>query len=53
MTSTGFEVKIQEWDYQDGLHDFETVNYMVIEEGEHVLPKGINVETGTFEETRW
>jgi len=53
VTSTGFEVRIQEWDYLDGIHDFETVSYMVMEKGRHVLPNGINVEAGTFEENRW
>ncbi len=53
VTSTGFEVRIQEWDYLDGLHDFETVSYMVMEKGTHELPNGIQVAAGFFEAKRW
>ncbi|MBC2717812.1 MAG: DNRLRE domain-containing protein [Desulfobacteraceae bacterium] len=53
VTSTGFEVRIQEWDYMDGDHDFETVSYIVMEEGRHELPNGINVEAGIFEANCW
>ena len=39
----------QEWEYLDGWHAYETVGYMVMEAGHHVLNTGIHVEAGTFE----
>jgi hypothetical protein len=32
---TGFELRIQEWDYLDGTHASEIVNYIVMERGHH------------------
>jgi len=52
VTSTGFEIRIQEWEYLDGDHGFEMVSYIVMEEGRHELPNGIQVEAGTFEENK-
>ncbi len=52
VTLSGFEIRIQEWDYLDGNHARETVSYMVMESGRYVLPNGINVEAGTFESNR-
>ena len=49
VTKTGFEVRIQEWDYLDGYHDFETVSYIIMEAGRHTLSGGIQVEAGFFE----
>ena len=49
VTSNGFEIRIQEWEYLDGRHVYETVGYVVMEAGHHVLPTGIHVEAGTFE----
>jgi hypothetical protein len=49
VTSTGFDVRLQEWDYQDGMHATETVNYLVMERGHHVLSDGTQVEAGTFD----
>ena len=43
-----FEVRIQEWDYLDGNHSSEKVNYLVIESGSYVLPGGTRVEAGQF-----
>jgi hypothetical protein len=31
VTSTQFEIRLQEWDYLDGIHPFETVNWVVVE----------------------
>lgn len=44
----GFEIRLQEWDYQDGTHAPETVNYIVMEKGVHTLADGRKVEAGTF-----
>ena len=49
VTSVGFEIRVQEWEYLDGWHAYETVGYMVMEAGHHVLPTGIHVEAGTIE----
>ncbi|RJP41174.1 MAG: DNRLRE domain-containing protein [Desulfobacteraceae bacterium] len=49
VTLNGFEIRIQEWDYLDGRHTYETVGYMVMEAGSYELPNGIKVEAGTFE----
>ena len=49
---TGFEVRIHEWDYLDGVHGYEQVSYIVMEKGSYVLngPEGtpIVIEAGTF-----
>lgn len=45
---TGFWVRIQEWDHQDGIHAFETLHYIVMEQGTHRLPNGQQVEAGTL-----
>ncbi|WP_408648090.1 PKD domain-containing protein [Thiocapsa bogorovii] len=45
---TGFWIRIQEWDYLDGIHGFETVNYIAVEKGSHLLPNGDRIEAGTF-----
>jgi hypothetical protein len=58
VDSTGFDICVQEWDYLDGVHGVETVPYLVMEQGDYTLPKGIRVEagkidtdaTGTFQE---
>ncbi len=31
VTSTGFQVRLQEWQYQNGTHDIEQLGYMVVE----------------------
>jgi PKD repeat protein len=48
VEATGFWIRIQEWDYLDGIHGFETVNYIAIERGSHTLKNGARVEAGTF-----
>lgn len=45
---TGFRIRIQEWDYQDGRHAPETLHYVAMERGIHTLPTGGRVEAGTF-----
>jgi hypothetical protein len=48
VTSTGFDVRLYEWNYLDGSHVVETVNYLVVEKGRTTLPNGSIVEAGTF-----
>ena len=49
VDATGFEIRVQEWDYLDGIHAEETVGYMVMERGTYALPDGTMVEAGTFD----
>ncbi|RJP92374.1 MAG: hypothetical protein C4518_06890 [Desulfobacteraceae bacterium] len=49
VTAEGFEMRVQEWDYQDGIHGLESVSYIVMEAGNHTLPDGTMVEAGNFQ----
>jgi hypothetical protein len=48
VDSSGFEIRIQEWDYLDGNHTIEMVGYLVIERGSHTLADGTQLEAGQF-----
>lgn len=37
VTAAGFEYQIDEWDYLDGVHGQETLNYLAIEPGNHTI----------------
>ncbi|GAA5131695.1 DUF1800 family protein [Luteolibacter yonseiensis] len=37
VSATGFEYQIDEWDYLDGVHGQETLNYLAIEPGTHTI----------------
>jgi PKD repeat protein len=52
VTPTGFDIRVQEWDYLDGIHAVETVSYLVMERGHHILSNGIQVEADTFDTSR-
>lgn len=47
VTGSSFEIALDEWDYLDGRHSFETVGYFVAEAGRHVLPDGTVIEAGS------
>lgn len=47
VTDTGFEFQIDEYDYQDGIHGAETVSWLAISEGTHVLANGSTLVAGT------
>jgi hypothetical protein len=47
VTSLGFEIQIDEWDYLDGAHATETVGWVAIEAGRHVLANGVTIEAGS------
>ena len=49
VEATGFEIRIQEWDYLDGMHDAETVSYLVMERGNYTLADGTRIEAGLFD----
>lgn len=46
-TETGFEVKLDEWDYLDGRHGLETVSWVAVSEGTHTLSDGRVLQAGT------
>ncbi len=49
VSTQGFDIKIQEWGYLDGVHAEELVSYIVIESGSHVLNGRTLIEAGRFE----
>ena len=48
INETSFEIRLQEWDYQDGTHTAETISYMVIEQGIYTLDNGSKIEAASF-----
>jgi len=48
VTSNGFEICLQEWEYLDGTHVRESVGYFVMERGQYRLSDGTMIEAGTF-----
>jgi hypothetical protein len=48
VDSSGFDIRIQEWDYLDGSHANETVGYLVMERGIFTLDDGTQIEAGRF-----
>jgi len=49
VQNNSFEVKVEEWQYLDGSHVNESLNYLVLEKGVHDLGNGSNLEVGTLE----
>jgi hypothetical protein len=49
VDAKGFEIRVQEWDYLDDIHTLETVGYLAMERGSHILDDGTRVEAGRFE----
>jgi hypothetical protein len=48
VNRTGFDIRVQDWDYLDGTHALETVGYIVMERGHYTLDDGTIVEAGRF-----
>lgn len=48
VDSSGFDVRVQEWDYLDGVHRFERMSYLVVASGSHTLANGARVEAGVI-----
>ncbi len=44
----GFEIRLQEWDYQEQTHSEESVSYLVMERGHFTLEDGTVLEAGSF-----
>ncbi len=56
VTSTSFQIHIDEWDYLDGRHrNGETVDYLVMEAGEYALEDGTVIMAGnrSTQDHRW
>ncbi len=49
VTSEGFEVQIDEWEYLDGRHVAETISWLAVERGTHTLPDGAVLQAGRAE----
>jgi hypothetical protein len=49
VDSSGFDIRVQEWDYLDGSHTTETVSFMAMEQGVYTLSGGTLIEAGTFD----
>jgi hypothetical protein len=49
IDGAGFEIRIQEWDYLNGLHAVESVSYIAMERGSYTLSNGTMVEAGQFQ----
>ena len=47
VSETGFEFQLDEWDYLDGSHIAETVSWMAVEAGHHVLSDGREIHAGS------
>ncbi len=48
LSADSFEIRLQEWDYQDGTHPTELVNFIVAEQGIITLGDGAQLEIGQF-----
>ncbi len=48
VTSTGFEARVQEWNYLDGKHAFEKFSFLAMEKGVYTLSNGTRIEAGSF-----
>ncbi|MGE4559748.1 MAG: hypothetical protein AB7E77_06095, partial [Desulfobulbus sp.] len=48
VTSEGFDIRLAQWPYQDGVHGQEFVSYLVLEQGRTVLADGSVIEAGSF-----
>ncbi|ADE16336.1 Fibronectin type III domain protein [Nitrosococcus halophilus Nc 4] len=47
ITSDGFDIRVQEWDYRDGWHTQEKVHFIAMEKGHYILPDGTKIEAGS------
>ncbi len=46
IDSSGFSIRLQDWDYMNDSHTAETVGYLVMERGTHTLSDGTQIEAG-------
>ena len=48
VTPGGFQLRFQEWDYQNGTHANENIPYLALEPGRYMLSDGGIMEVGTL-----
>jgi PKD repeat protein len=48
VSKSGFDIRIQEWDYLDDSHRPEILSFIVFEKGIYTLKSGAKVEVGSF-----
>jgi len=48
IDADGFDIRLQEWQYGNDIHSFESVSYLVMERGSYTLADGTLVEAGHF-----
>lgn len=46
LTPTGFDLRVQEWESEDGMHAEESISYLVMEQGTYILQDGSMVQAG-------
>ncbi|MCA8882278.1 MAG: right-handed parallel beta-helix repeat-containing protein [Rhodobacteraceae bacterium] len=46
VTDTGFEFLVDEWNYQDGVHEDALVTWMAASAGEHTMADGTQISAG-------
>lgn len=51
ISTEGFAIRSQEWDYLDGRHSKEMLSFLAVEKGSFTLPDGTMIEAGTFTAT--
>lgn len=49
VSSSGFEMQLMEWNYQDNAHANEQIGYFVIEAGHHQMPDGTVIQAAVVE----
>ena len=49
VSSTGFEVRLQEWQYLDGQHTLEAVGFLIMERGKYTLNNGKQIIADRFD----
>lgn len=47
VSTAGFQVRVEEWDYRDGGHTDETIGFIVLKAGAHTLDGGNKIIAGT------
>ena len=48
LTATGFEIRLQNWNYLPDAHVGEKVSFIALERGTHMLEDGTMIEAGMF-----
>ena len=49
ITNSSFEIRFKEWNYLDGVHGFESIDWLVLEPGRFETGDGSSWEVGTFD----